>query len=120
MIVDRIPYFRQWKLQPDKVATKEQMWRCTKAVLFSHFTIELPQVRLSFSSLGFLFLFLFGAERYPQIWGFHPLAEYFGLATHQVPFPSWKLMAAQIALFFVFEDMFHYFAHRALHYGEWG
>ncbi len=26
-------------------------------------------------------------------------------------------MLAQIALFFVFEDMFHYFAHRALHYG---
>lgn len=47
MIVDRIPYFRQWKLQPDKVASKEQMWKCTKAVLFSHFTIELPQVCLS-------------------------------------------------------------------------
>lgn len=27
-------------------------------------------------------------------------------------------MAIQIALFFVFEDMFHYFAHRALHYGQ--
>ncbi|GHJ90467.1 hypothetical protein NliqN6_6869 [Naganishia liquefaciens] len=94
MIIDRIPYFRQWKLQPEKVPTKAQMWKCTKAVLFSHFTIELP-----------------------QIWGFHPLAEYFGLATHQVPFPSWKLMAIQIAMFFVFEDMFHYFAHRALHYG---
>jgi len=94
MIIDRIPYFRQWKLQPEKQPTNAQMWKCTKAVLFSHFTIELP-----------------------QIWGFHPLAEYFGLATHSVPFPSWKLMAAQIALFFVFEDMFHYFAHRALHYG---
>jgi hypothetical protein len=50
MIVDRIPYFRKWKLQQDKVATKAQMWKCTKAVLFSHFTIELPQVRLYASS----------------------------------------------------------------------
>ena len=46
MIIDRIPYFRQWKLQPEKVPTKAQMWKCTKAVLFSHFTIELPQVGL--------------------------------------------------------------------------
>lgn len=45
MIIDRMPYFRKWKLQPGKVPTNAQMWKCTKAVLFSHFTIELPQVR---------------------------------------------------------------------------
>jgi methylsterol monooxygenase len=45
------------------------------------------------------------------------MAEYFGLATHTVPFPSWTTIVPQIALFFVFEDTWHYFAHRALHYG---
>jgi hypothetical protein len=40
-----------------------------------------------------------------HIWGFHPLAEYFGMATHSVPFPSISTMAYQIALFFVFEEL---------------
>ena len=63
-------------------------------MLLSHFTVELP-----------------------QIWSFHPICEYLGLTTHEVPFPSWTKMLWQIALFFVFEDAFHYWAHRAMHYG---
>ena len=48
IIIDAIPYFRRWKLQPNKVPTALDEWECTKLVLFSHFTIELPQV-------GFIF-----------------------------------------------------------------
>ncbi|KAI5122304.1 hypothetical protein M0805_002380 [Coniferiporia weirii] len=94
IIVDAIPYFRRWKLQPTKVPTALDEWECTKLVLFSHFTIELP-----------------------QIWFFHPLAEYFGLMTWQVPLPGWRTVLAQVALFFVFEDAFHYCVHQAMHYG---
>lgn len=54
---------------------------------------------------------------YEQIWFFHPIAEYFGLATYQVPFPALKTMLGQIALFFIFEDAWHFFSHQALHYG---
>ncbi|KAI9455629.1 hypothetical protein HD554DRAFT_2317692 [Boletus coccyginus] len=64
------------KLQSNKIPTAAEQWECTKQVLFSHFTIELP-----------------------AIWLFHPMAEMF------------------VAIFFVFEDMFHYFAHQALHWG---
>lgn len=92
VIIDRIPYFNKWKLQPGKVPTAKQQWDCTKLVLLSHFTVELP-----------------------QIWGFHPMAEYFGMSTHSVPFPALRTIAWQVALFFVFEDTFHYFAHRWLH-----
>jgi len=94
IVIDSIPYFRQWKLQPNKVPSAKEQWECTKLVLYSHFTIELP-----------------------MIWFFHPMAEMFGMSTWQVPFPSWKIMAPQIAFFFAFEDMFHYFAHQALHWG---
>lgn len=73
-------------------SAKEQ-WDCAKLVLLSHFTVELP-----------------------QIWFFHPMAQYFGLAT-SVPFPSLFTMAYQIAIFFVFEDTWHYWSHRALHWG---
>jgi len=94
IIVDSIPYFRKYKIQEAKVPTKAEMWKCTKYVLLTHFTIELP-----------------------QIWGFHPLAEYFGMATHQVPFPKWTTIVPTIIGFFFSEDFFHYWAHRALHWG---
>ena len=37
------------------------------------------------------------------------MAEMFGMSTWQVPFPPLKTMAGQVALFFIFEDAFHYF-----------
>jgi methylsterol monooxygenase len=111
IIIDAIPYFKKWKLQPvrpfvisffsrlspivqNKVPTAKAQWECTKYVLFTHFTVELP-----------------------QIWLFHPLAEHLGLKTYHVPFPSWRTMLPQILCFFVLEDIWHYFAHKALHYG---
>jgi len=94
IIIDAIPYFRKWKLQPNKVPSSQEQWECTKQVLFSHFTIELP-----------------------AIWLFHPMAESVGMSTWQVPFPSWKAMVPQILFFFFFEDLFHYLAHQALHTG---
>ena len=66
---------------------------CTKYVLLQHFTVELPQIYL-----------------------FHPIVQYFGLLI-DVPFPDWKTMLWQIAIFFVMEDTFHYWMHRALHWG---
>lgn len=50
-----------------------------------------------------------------QIGGFHPLCVQLGLATHELPFPSWTKMAWQIGLFFLIEDTVHYWMHRALH-----
>jgi methylsterol monooxygenase len=47
IIIDAIPYFRKWKLQPNKIPTPQEQWECTKLVLFSHFTIELPLVRVT-------------------------------------------------------------------------
>jgi hypothetical protein len=44
IIIDAIPYFRRWKLQPDKIPTAKEQWECTKGVLFSHFTVQLPLV----------------------------------------------------------------------------
>ncbi|KAF8881606.1 C-4 methyl sterol oxidase [Infundibulicybe gibba] len=94
IIIDAIPYFRKWKLQPNKIPTPQEQWECTKQVLFSHFTIELP-----------------------AIWLFHPMAESIGMSTYQVPFPSWTKMAPQIFFFFFLEDLCHYLAHQMLHIG---
>jgi len=63
-----------------KFVSNAQIWKCTKVVLLTHFTCEAP-----------------------LILAFHPICAYFGMATFNVPFTPWPIMAAQIACFFVFE-----------------
>ncbi|RBR17615.1 uncharacterized protein FIESC28_06439 [Fusarium coffeatum] len=93
MLMDYIPYFQQFRIQKQKVPTLKEQWDCAAIVLISHFTAELP-----------------------QIWFFHPIATYLGM-DYGVPFPPvWK-MALQIVLCFIMEDAWHYWFHRALHYG---
>ncbi|KIK68857.1 hypothetical protein GYMLUDRAFT_67567 [Collybiopsis luxurians FD-317 M1] len=92
VIVDAIPYFRRWKLQPNKIPDAEEQWECIKQVLWAHFTVELP-----------------------TIWLFHPMAEFFGMKTYHVPFPSFATMAWQIGFFMFFEDLFHWAGTRLLH-----
>ncbi|KAH8927545.1 putative ERG25-C-4 methyl sterol oxidase [Atractiella rhizophila] len=93
MIVEQFDYFKQWKLQEAKSHSLAEQWKATKYVLKTHIMVELP-----------------------LIWGFHPICEYFGMATHSVPFPSWQTIAYQVVIFFFFEDFFHYWAHRLMHH----
>jgi methylsterol monooxygenase len=93
IIIGQIKYFDKYKIQANKIPTAAEQWECAKLVLISHLTVELP-----------------------QIWLFHPLAKYFGMDTG-VPFPPWTTMLFQIAVFFVVEDAWHYWMHRAMHWG---
>lgn len=92
-IVDCIPYFRKWKIQPTKIPTNQEQWECLKSVLISHFLVE----------------------AFP-IWFFHPICNMIGIA-YSVPFPTWQSIGLQIAIFFVLEDAWHYAFHRLFHYG---
>lgn len=93
MIIDRIAYFQQWKIQPTKLPLDREQWECFKSVIKLHFLVEaLP------------------------IWLFHPLCASLNISV-LVPFPLIKVMAAQIAMFFVLEDQWHYWSHRAFHWG---
>lgn len=90
-------HYRLWLLliiTQNKHVSRAQILKCTKVVLLTHFTCEAP-----------------------LILAFHPICCLFGMKTYEIPFSSIGLMAAQIAFFFVFEDTFHYWAHRALHFG---
>jgi len=91
VVIDSIPFFNKYKIQNQKIPTAREQWTCAKLVLLQHFTVELP-----------------------QIWFFHPMAQFFGLET-TVPFPSLLKMMYQIAIFFVIEDTWHYWAHRLMH-----
>ncbi|KAJ6104198.1 hypothetical protein N7523_010518 [Penicillium sp. IBT 18751x] len=93
IFIDSLGLFKNYKIQSGKIPSFREQWECARFVLLSHFTVELP-----------------------QIWLFHPMAQFFGLST-SVPFPTIWTMAYQIAIFFVMEDTWHYFSHRALHWG---
>jgi methylsterol monooxygenase len=115
IIIGCIPYFDKWKIQgvcgppphqvgckcfancylrrQSKIPTWKEQAYCAGIVLLMHVTVELP-----------------------QIWLFHPMAAYCGLE-YGVPFPPWWKIAFQVCAFFVMEDTWHYFFHRALHYG---
>jgi methylsterol monooxygenase len=92
-IIDRIPFFRKYKIQDEKIPSNAEQWECLKSILTSHFLVE----------------------AFP-IWFFHPLGQKIGMS-FDVPFPSLTTMCLQIALFFVLEDAWHYWFHRGLHYG---
>lgn len=92
-IVDQIPYFNKYKIQPNKIPSNQEQWECFKSVLKSHFLVEaLP------------------------IWAFHPICATLNI-TYGVPFPSWKIQFAQITFFFICEDLWHYSFHRLFHWG---
>ena len=86
--------FNRWRIQdhkaPPSVSTQ---WNCTKYILAIHFIVELPLIVL-----------------------FHPMMDLCGLK-YTSPFPNLKSVAAQLALFFIVEDTYHYWLHRAFHWG---
>lgn len=94
MIADAMPsVFLRYKIQDQKMPSAADQWNCIKYILLIHFAIEMPMIVF-----------------------FHPLMEMFGVA-FEAPFPSWRVMLPQIILWFFIEDTYHYFLHRAMHWG---
>ncbi|KAL7753219.1 C-4 sterol methyl oxidase [Sorochytrium milnesiophthora] len=91
-IAGKIRALDKYRIQEDKQITDAQWWKCIRGVLFAHWCIELPMML-----------------------GFHPTAKLLGMKVAETPLPSWTTIAVQTFLFMVFEDFFHYWAHRLLH-----
>ncbi|KAL4923064.1 sterol desaturase family protein [Aspergillus undulatus] len=94
VVADACPsVFRRFKIQENKAPSVNDQWTCVKYILAIHFIIELPMIVL-----------------------FHPMMELCGVQ-YTLPFPKLSVIAAQIALFFIVEDTYHYWLHRAFHWG---
>ncbi|KAI8894344.1 hypothetical protein BC833DRAFT_605239 [Globomyces pollinis-pini] len=94
VICDHIPYFRQFKLQPDKTISDERWWYCFRHVMFYQFTVQ-----------------------FLMLCGFYPAAMALGMEFIQTPMPDWSEIAVSVLFFIVVEDFCQYFLHRALHWG---
>ncbi|SCV68549.1 BQ2448_671 [Microbotryum intermedium] len=112
VIIGQIRYFDQYKLQEvsahrhigtagsrkmlspccinalhshqTKMPTAKQQWECTKSVLKTHFSVELPQVH--FLEIRLIYLF-------------HPMAASVGMKTHELPFPTIGTLLSQASVF---------------------
>ncbi|KAJ7735136.1 C4-methyl sterol oxidase [Mycena maculata] len=85
-----------------EIPSAQDQWYCIKQVLFLHFIIGLLRLRPITANISVCF--------------FHPTAEMFGMRTYELPLPSLREMALQVAFFFVYEHTFHHFADRADHH----
>ena len=93
-ILDQIPFFRKYKIQDTKVPSNSEQLECLKDVLIAHAFVEaLP------------------------IFAFQPICQIFGIDYTAETFPALKPFLLQVTAFFFMEDTWHYWFHRALHYG---
>ncbi|KAI9592514.1 fatty acid hydroxylase superfamily-domain-containing protein [Syncephalis fuscata] len=90
-ILDFFPSMNKYKIQQNKENTSELQWKCMRKLMFNHVFIQLP-----------------------MMFGFHSVAEFFGMKIIDI-FPTWQSFLLQLALFFVFEDFYHYWMHRLMH-----
>merc|ERR1719440_1379702 len=42
LLLDQIPYFQKYKIQPEKKASGAMVWKCLKRLIFAHFFIQFP------------------------------------------------------------------------------
>mmetsp|Transcript_10777 Transcript_10777/g.23420 ORF Transcript_10777/g.23420 Transcript_10777/m.23420 type:complete len:353 (-) Transcript_10777:73-1131(-) len=92
LLIDQIPFFKKWKIQQNKVNDGPQMWRCFKTLCFNHTFIQMPMMLLTHAFLKFM--------------GFSMVT----------PLPSLTTIAMKLPLFFIVEDFYFYWVHRALHH----
>ncbi|KAJ3069845.1 C-4 sterol methyl oxidase [Podochytrium sp. JEL0797] len=93
-VLDFIPSFKKYRIQPDKIVSGKELRNVLIHVSLSQLFTQLPMMCL-----------------------FKPITESLGMKFLEVPFPSLALMAAQCFFFMLVEDTYHYWGHRALHWG---
>lgn len=91
-ILDSTGLLRKYKIQKKQFSAAEQL-ECLKDVLVAHAMIEaIP------------------------IFAFQPICKFLNI-DYSANFPTLRDFVIQIAAFFLMEDTWHYWGHRALHYG---
>ncbi|KAI9332836.1 hypothetical protein BDR26DRAFT_912353 [Obelidium mucronatum] len=94
VVLDHIPSFKKYKIQTEKVVTGSEFRKAMSHITLAQLFVQLPMMCL-----------------------FKPLTEALGMKFLEVPFPSLALIALQCAFFVIVEDTYHYWGHRALHWG---
>jgi len=91
-IMERIPFFDQWKIQPDKKQSA-------------------AEYRDLYVTLVLSYVFVI----YPSIWLAYPLFDFVGVSLKAEDIPDLVTFLWQIAVCFLIEDTWHFFAHWGFH-----
>lgn len=92
LIASRIPYFRRWKVQPDKPETSAAVAYCAWRVVLNHVFLVLPIIMVT-----------------------HPMYAFLGTDHRVESLPSLRVILMQLAFYLVVEDFVFYWIHRLLH-----
>lgn len=92
-ILDCIPAFKKYKIQDTKYASNAEQLECLRNVLVAHAFVEAV-----------------------PIFAFQPICQFFDIDI-SANFPTLRTFCMQMAAFFLMEDTWHYWFHRALHIG---
>ncbi|KAJ1553185.1 C-4 sterol methyl oxidase [Cladochytrium tenue] len=92
-IMDQIPFFMKYKIQGVPAPVDDVRKVVIHALLSQAFV------------------------QFPMMIGFYGVSLFLGIDIFGVPFPSIAVLATQQVYFALWEDTFHYWAHRAAHYG---
>ncbi|KAJ3185772.1 C-4 sterol methyl oxidase [Gaertneriomyces sp. JEL0708] len=93
-VMDQFPYFKKYKIQDTKENDSAAYWKCVKYVILCQLFLQLPMLML-----------------------FHPVATSMGMKFLEVPFPSISTVVLSCIFCLIVEDAYHYWVHRAMHYG---
>lgn len=92
-IAENLPAMQKYKIQKDKYNSPEVRWHCFIEIIKGDF----------FPQLGMM-MFVY------------PVVSFMG-AKLDLPLPDWKSTLMLVFIFFVIEDAWFYWVHRALHWG---
>ncbi|EGG22507.1 C-4 methyl sterol oxidase [Cavenderia fasciculata] len=94
-LCDFIPYFKKYKIQPNKENDFKLQLNCVLKVVGTHVFVQLPMMIL-----------------------FHPGIKLIGLKA-KAPIPSLGYLIITLIGSYLIEDFYFYFIHRLLHHGKW-
>lgn len=91
-VVDLIPAFKKYKIQPSKPFAAEDQWKCFKGLMFSHIVIQFPMMLLT-----------------------HHVLKVLGFRLSS-PLPRLSVVMLKVVGCFLIEDFYFYWIHRFLHW----
>ncbi|RPA77772.1 hypothetical protein BJ508DRAFT_416924 [Ascobolus immersus RN42] len=92
LVVERVPFFNKWRIQPNKTYSGQEKAKAVFNCLLTHLTTEVPFV-----------------------WFLLPIVQHFAIP-YTSPLPHPLTLLYQVIIFMIIDDSYQYWVHRLLHH----